>query len=445
MRYLPHTRQDIQQMLHVIGVSSIDELFGSVPGQFRLNKLLPLPSGMDENALITHLKGLAASNTGIQQKAMLLGAGAYNHYVPAAVDAVTSRSEFYTSYTPYQPEVSQGTLQAVFEYQTMAAQVMGTEIANASMYDGATAVMEAAVMARKQARKQKVLVSMGLHPHYMQVLKTYLGDDAIVTVPLNENGALDLEQLPDLKDSAALIIQTPNFFGVLEDIAEAKKRLADSIVIGAFTEAMAFGLVEPPGLSGADIVAGEGQSLGMALGFGGPYLGMFGGRLKEAKYFPGRLVGQTVDDRGNRCYVMTLAAREQHIRRARASSNICTNVQLDALAAAVYLSLLGKTGYRKLATYNHFIATKLQAELTAIPGVKLRFPGSAIFNEFVIDLPMPAETVHEALKKQGFIAGLPLSGYFDGMSGSLLLCATERVSIEAIHLFSEALKTVLKG
>ena len=446
MRYLPHTEEDIRQMLQITGVSSIDDLFGTVPAEFRLNELLPLPPEMDENSLISHIKGLAASNMGTHVKAMFLGAGAYNHYVPAAVDAVTSRSEFYTSYTPYQPEISQGTLQAVFEYQTMAAQVMGTEIANASMYDGATAVMEAAVMARKQTRKQRVLVSEGLHPHYIDVLRTYLSEQSIVLVPLDKNGTLDLKKLPDTKDVAALIVQTPNFFGVPEDIARLRQALSDRVMlIGAFTEAMAFGLLEPPGDSGADIVAGEGQSLGLALGFGGPYLGMFGGRLKDAKYFPGRFVGQTVDERGNRCYVMTLAAREQHIRRARASSNICTNVQLDALAAATYLSLLGKEGYYKLATYNHFLATKLHADLTEIPGVELHFPDSPYFNEFVIDLPVPAEPVHKKLREQGFVAGLPIVRYFPDMPKSLLMCTTEKVSINAIHVFAEALKDTLKG
>ena len=446
MRYLPHTQRDIEQMLHTIGVSSIDELFDTVPAKFRLDDILPLPDGMDENTLLTHLKKMATANTGADMKAMFTGAGAYNHHVPAAVDAVISRSEFYTSYTPYQPEISQGTLQAVFEYQTMAAQVMGTEIANASMYDGATAVMEAAIMARKQTRKQKVLISGGLHPNYIQVLRTYLGDDSIVIRPLNNKGAFDLGKLPDSKDFAALIVQTPNFFGVLEDIAAIRKALSDRVVlIGAFTEAMAFGIVDSPGNSGADIVAGEGQSLGLALGFGGPYLGMFGGRQKEAKYFPGRLVGQTGDDRGNRCYVMTLAAREQHIRRARASSNICTNVQLDALAAAVYLSLLGKAGYIKLALYNHFLATKLRDSLTTIPGVSQRFPESPFFNEFVIDLPVDASLARKKLLDKGFMAGISLSEHFDSMKNSLLLCATERVSIDAIHEFADALETVVKS
>ncbi len=444
MRYLPHTRQDIQQMLEVIGVSGIDDLFGTIPGDFRLNEALPLPPGMDENTLLKHVKGLAAGNRGAALKAAFIGAGAYDHYVPAAVDAVISRSEFYTSYTPYQPEISQGTLQAIFEYQTMAAQVMGTEIANASMYDGATAVMEAAVMARKQTRRDRILVSGGLHPHYLQVLRTYMGDDSIQVVSPGANGQLDMASLPDTQDVAALVVQTPNFFGVLEDVAAIRKALPERVVlIGAFTEALAFGLIEPPGAAGADIVAGEGQSLGLALGFGGPYLGMFGGRLKEAKYFPGRLIGQTVDDRGNRCYVMTLAAREQHIRRARASSNICTNVQLDAIAAAVYMSLLGRDGFHKLALYNHYMAVKLRDAVLAIPGVHLRFPESPFFNEFAIDLPIDASTAYNNLKQGGIVAGLPLVRYFDDMPNSLLLCATEKTTIDAINTLAGALQQIL--
>ena len=450
MNYLPHTEEDIQAMLNVIGVASIEELFNDIPQNVKLEDMLPLPPGVNEQEVWKLVTQLAEKNRPAGKQRLFLGAGAYYHYIPKAVFEVLGRTEFYTAYTPYQPEVSQGTLQAIFEYQTMVSQVIGTEIANASMYDGATAVMEAALMARRiNKKKQRIVVSKGVHPHYIDVLMTYLGGQDLEFVDIDQavgvtNPSEVLNKIDD--NTVAVIVQNPNFFGNIEDIkAIADKLPEDVILIGTFTEALAFGIIEPPGHLGAKIVAGEGQSLGLPLGFGGPYLGVFGSIAKWAKYMPGRLIGQTTDNRGNRVYVMTLAAREQHIRRARATSNICTNVGLDALAAAVYLSLVGKNGFVKLSLYNHYLAQSLKSMIrNQVPEVSIRFDKTPTFNEFVIHLPVEASKVISKMRNQGIIAGLDLGRYFKDMKNDLLVCTTEMLTTEDLRNFVEVLKKAIK-
>jgi glycine dehydrogenase subunit 1 len=428
MDFTPHTDAEVAEMLKVIGVPTIDDLFQAIPEIFQITTPLALPPALDEAQVLTYVRDLAAKNAGASALSFL-GAGAYDHYVPAAVHHLTSRGEFLTTYTPYQPEVSQGTLQAQFEYQTMVASLLGMDVANASMYEGSTGCAEAALMAVRHTRRPKVAVSRAVHPQYRDVLRTYLGNDAIVEVPFDATGATDLAALGAIlgPDVGGVVLQSPNFLGVVEDLQAAADLAhgAGALMIATFTEALAYGMLEAPGNLGADLAAGEGQSLGLPLSWGGPYIGFFAVKQPFVKGMPGRLIGQTKDVNGKPCFALTLAAREQHIRRERASSNICTNEGLCALAVAIHLSLLGKTGLGRLARWNHHRAELLKARIAALPGVSLPLSGPT-FNEFVVRLPGPAADVVARLGRDGIVPGIDLGRFLPERADCLLIAVTEQ-------------------
>lgn len=427
MDFTPHTDSEIAEMLRVIGVSSIDDLFQEVPAVARILRGLDLPAGLPESEVEDRVRGLADRNP-MAATVSFLGAGAYDHYVPAAVGSLASRGEFLTSYTPYQAEVSQGTLQAQFEYQTMVASLLGMDVANASMYEGATACSEAALMCQRHTRRRKVLVSGAVHPQYRDVLRTYLGPNALQEIPWDGRGSTDLAALGAAlgPEVGGVVIQSPNFFGVVEDLAPMARLAheAGALLVATFTEALAFGLVEAPGVLGADLAAGEGQSLGIPLSYGGPYVGFFAVKQPFVKGMPGRLIGMTRDARGNPCFTLTLAAREQHIRRERASSNICTNEGLCALRVAIHLSLLGREGYRRLARYNHHRAGLVRRRLAAIPGVEAAFDGP-VFNEFVLRVPGKVEALLATGLERGIVPGQALGRFHGSLQDCLLVTVTE--------------------
>jgi glycine dehydrogenase subunit 1 len=428
-------------MLRAVGVSSIDDLFADVHKDFPQRPPADLPPPLGEPDLVRHLESLAARNA---QPLSFVGAGIYEHYVPAAVGELLARSEFYTAYTPYQPEVSQGTLQAAFEFQTLICQLTGMEVANASMYDGASAAAEALLMARRVTGRHKVLLSAGLHPEYAQVCETYLhaSGDAIERVPLGPNGRTDLRALESAlsSDVAAVMIQSPNFLGCIEDLAPmaAAAHGAKALCAAVVTEPTALALVRPPGELGADIVCGEAQALGVGMSFGGPGLGIFAAREAFLRQLPGRLVGRAQDSAGNGGFVVTLATREQHIRRAKATSNICTNHFLCALAATIYLSLLGKQGLRELALMNHSKAEYAKERITALPGYGLGYEAPT-FNEFVVRTPRPAAELIRALAAEGIAPGLDLARYHPVETHALLTCVTEMRTREEIDRLCAAL------
>jgi glycine dehydrogenase subunit 1 len=430
MRYLPHTPEEIQEMLGVVGVESLDQLFLSIPPSCRRQSDLNLPEALSEWALDERMDRLAARTAVAPEAKVFLGAGSYDHFIPAAVDALAGRSEFLTAYTPYQPEISQGTLQAIYEYQTLACHLMGTEVATASHYDGATALAEALLMAIRKTDRRRVAVSRLVHPHYRQVVATYLHPAGyeIVELPYRSDGTTDLSAVAGEGDLAAVALQSPNFFGCIEDLAAgaATAHGVGAMLVAGFTEALAYGLLKSPASQGAEIVAGEGQSLGLARSFGGPGLGMLGTRQVHVRSLPGRLVGKTVDQEGRQGFVLTLATREQHIRRERATSNICTNNSHCALRAVMYMAALGKTGFRELAVLNHDKAAYLKQALAAA-GHRIPF-SRATFNEFVVDFGAGFEPVYRRLQEAGIVAGLPLARYYPELEGGYLLCATETAS-----------------
>jgi len=428
MDFTPHTESEIAGMLKEIGVSRIDDLFECIPAECRVAGGLSLPAGMTEAEVVDLLQGMAGRND--PPSASFLGAGANDHYVPAAIKHLIGRGEFLTSYTPYQPEVSQGTLQAQFEYQTMVASLLGMDVSNASMYEGATAVAEACNVACRNVRRNVVVVSRAVHPQYREVLATYLGADRLREVGFDPaTGATDTAALAAALqgDVGAVVVQSPNFFGVIEDVQRAADLAhgAQALLVATFTEALAFGLIEAPGNLGADIAAGEGQSLGLPLSFGGPYIGLFAVKAPFVKGMPGRLVGRTRDSQGSDCYVLTLAAREQHIRRERAGSNICSNEGLCAVSVAIYLSLLGTTGFARLAAYNHARTESVKSRLAARPGLALPFAG-ATFNEFVVRLPGPADEAVARCDTAGLVPGLALGTHYPELADCLLVSVTER-------------------
>lgn len=430
MDFTPHTDAEVAEMLKVIGVSTIDELFQAIPEVFKITQGLALPPAMSEAEVLTYVRGLAARNEGARALSFL-GAGAYDHYVPAAVHHLTSRGEFLTSYTPYQPEVSQGTLQAQFEFQTMVVSLLGMDVANASMYEGSTGCAEAALMAVRHTRRPKVLVSRAVHPQYRDVLRNYVGAANVVEVPFGPSGATDLAALKAALTPGigGVILQSPNFLGVVEDLQAAADAAhgAGALMVATFTEALAFGMIEAPGNLGADLATGEGQSLGLPLSWGGPYVGFFAVKQPFVKTMPGRLIGRTKDVNGTPCFTLTLSAREQHIRRERASSNICTNEGLCALAVAIHLSLLGRTGIPRLARWNHHRAEVLKGRLSTKQGLSLPFAGPT-FNEFVVRLPTPAADVVARLSASGIVPGLDLGRYLPELSDCLLVAVTEQRS-----------------
>ncbi len=433
MRYLPNSPADRQAMLRATGNTSIAELFRQIPAELRFRGDLNLPGPLSEAEILTFFEQAAGATS--REYVSLLGAGTYSHYRPVVVDALLSRGEFFTAYTPYQAEISQGTLQAMFEFQTLMAQLTGQEVSNASLYDGSTATTEAVLMALRVTRRRRVVLARTLHPEYRQVLKTFVRqqDVTLADVPCTATGQIDMAQLEATLDSetAAVVIQSPNFFGTLEHTSEVASLVHrhGALLIVAITEPLSLAIVKPP--SSADIVCGEAQSFGVPVSYGGPYVGFLTTQEKFLRQMPGRLVGQTVDTEGRRGFCLTLATREQHIRREKATSNICTNQSLCALAATIYLCLLGKTGLKMLAEQNlaktHYAATRLRE----IPGVATPFSG-ACFNEFVIRVPGDAGHLLEELRRDKIIGGLQLERFYPELKNHLLICVTEMVSKAAI-------------
>ena len=442
MRYLPLTPADRTEMLAVVGAGGVDELFADVPFSARREALLDLPAHAGELEVERALSSMAGRNRAAGTGPFFCGAGAYRHHVPASVDHLIQRSEFLTSYTPYQPEIAQGTLQTLFEFQTQVAALTGLPVANASMYDGSTACAEAVMMAARVTGRRRAILSGGVHPHYDEAAHTLAHSAGIETVRLP--AAIDDEAavLAAIDaDTACVVVQTPNVFGTVTDvtrIAEAA-RAAGALTIVVTTEAVAFGLLQSPGEMGADIAVAEGASIGVGLNFGGPYVGLFACREALVRQMPGRLCGETVDAAGQRGFVLTLSTREQHIRRDKATSNICTNSGLCALAFTIHMSLLGGTGLSALARLNHARARCLRDALAALSGVEIltrRF-----FNEFAIHLPKPAVDVVEALAGRDILAGVPFSRLDPdaGMDDVLLVCATETTTGQDIDVFAHAL------
>jgi glycine dehydrogenase subunit 1 len=410
MRYLPHTAEDRAAMLRAIGVGSIDALYRDVPRDALLARPVELPMHTGELEVERQMAAHAARNVPAGSVPSFLGAGAYRHHVPAAVDHLIQRSEYLTSYTPYQPEVSQGTLQMLFEFQTQVALLTGMDVANASMYDGATACAEAVLMANRVTRRRRVVLSGGLHPHYREVTRTqarYL-DCEIVALDPDPRGGEALAAKID-QTTSCVVVQNPSFYGQVRDLRPlaAACHAAGALLVVAVSEVVSLGALIPPGAMGADIVVAEGQSIGNALNFGGPYLGLFAARDKFVRQMPGRLCGETVDVDGRRGFVLTLSTREQHIRREKATSNICTNSGLCALAFTIHLSLLGEEGFRRLARLNHRAAVDLATALGKVGGVEVL--NEAFFNEFTVRLPRPAAPIVERLADQGILAGVPVS------------------------------------
>ncbi|QEX20875.1 putative glycine dehydrogenase (decarboxylating) subunit 1 [Hypericibacter adhaerens] len=434
-------------MLARIGVRSIDDLYRDVPPKARRDKPVDLPPHQGELEVERAIGAMAAKNLGPSRAPSFLGAGAYRHHVPAAVDHLIQRGEFLTSYTPYQPEVTQGTLEYLFEFQTQVALLTGMEVANASMYDGGTACAEAVMMANRVTRRSKAVLSGGLHPHYAEITRThahFLGFRVEQPAP-DPEGREDLARLVD-GETSCVVVQNPSVFGHLQDLtalAEACHK-AGALLIVAITEVVSLGAVEPPGAMGADIVIAEGQALGNALGFGGPYLGLFATREKYVRQMPGRLVGETRDVDGRRGWVLTLSTREQHIRREKATSNICTNSGLCALAFTIHLTLLGEAGFQRLAALNHAAACALADRLAKPPGVSLLT--KSFFNEFTVKLPKPAGPAVEALARRGILGGVPASRLWPtekSLENLLLVAATEVNTAAEMEALASALKEVL--
>jgi glycine dehydrogenase subunit 1 len=444
MRYLPKSTAERREMLDAIGARSIENLFASIPEAFRLKDPLNLPAAMSEQEIIEYFRARAAENS--LGYTSFLGAGVYNHLRSVVTDSLIQRGEFLTSYTPYQAEISQGTLQAIFEFQTLMCQLTGMEVANASMWDGSTATTEAVLMAERLTGRDRVVVARSLHPEYRQVLETYARNIGlrIDEVGFTNSGQVDLNRLEGSVNSetAAVVVQSPNFFGVLEQIpslghlAHAK----GALLVTAITEGVSLGAVRPP--AEADIVALEGQSFGLAPSYGGPYAGVIATREKNVRQMPGRLAGETVDTHGKRGYVLTLATREQHIRREKATSNICTNQALCALAVNIHLCLLGKEGLKELAAQNLAKARFALEELEKIRGVRRAFSGP-FFNEFVVEFPRSVKLVNAELLKRKIIGPLPIGSYFADLTKRGLFCVTETISRAEIERMAEAVRDIL--
>jgi glycine dehydrogenase subunit 1 len=451
MRYLPLTDADRRAMLSVVGVGSIDDLFADVPAEARLSaKIEELPDHASELAVERHMERLAAKNMAAGSVPFFLGAGAYRHHVPSTVDHMIQRGEFLTAYTPYQPEIAQGTLQVMFEFQTQVARLLGCDVANASMYDGSTACWEAIVMARRVTRRGKALISGGVHPHYVSVCKTmarFTGDELVHSAPeLAATGdEAALARAID-GDTSCVVVQYPDILGRVTDLSAlaAKAHEAGALLVVVVTEPVALGALVPPGEMGADIVVGEGQSLGVGLQFGGPYLGLFGCKQKYVRQMPGRLCGETVDAEGKRGFVLTLSTREQHIRREKATSNICTNSGLCALAFSIHMTLLGEAGLRQLAALNHGLAVQAADRLAKVPGVSLL--NRNFFNEFTLVLKGDAREVARQLADRGILGGVSLGRLFPhapALGAGLVVAVTETATAEDVEALAAALEEVL--
>jgi glycine cleavage system P protein (glycine dehydrogenase) subunit 1 len=447
MRYLPLTEADRKAMLGKIGVADIDALFAAVPNDKLLAGLLDLPKGKSELEVERVMGRLAAQNTPAGTVPFFVGAGAYKHHVPASVDHLIQRSEFLTSYTPYQPEIAQGTLQYLFEFQTQVGLITHMEVANASMYDGSTAAAEAVLMAHRLSKRRRAVLAGNLHPHYRETIRTVarMAGDEVIVAPPAPAGSEDLARLID-DGVSCVVVQTPDFYGHLHDLKSLAERAhaAGALLIAVFTEAVSLGAIEPPGAMGADIVVGEGQSIGNALSFGGPYVGLFATRQKFVRQMPGRLCGETVDKEGRRGFVLTLSTREQHIRREKATSNICTNSGLCVLAFTIHMSLLGEAGLRRLARINHANAVALAELLQKVPGVQVL--NDTFFNEFTIRVPGAAAAVIERLAAKGVLGGVPVSRLEPDrpeLADLIIVAATEVNTDEDRAAYAKALQEVL--
>jgi len=443
MDYIPHTKDDIKAMLKTIGVSSIDDLFKDIPASFR-PRLFNIPAGKSELEVTKHLKNLSAKNATCLIN--FVGAGFYDHFIPAAVDAIASRSEFYTAYTPYQPECSQGWLQAMYEYQTIICELTGLDVANASLYDGGTALYEAAMMAVRLTKRNKIVVDSGINLIYRTMLYTYTANLSVefVETPIVHGKSSREELFKHFDDkTAAVILQNPNFFGVVDDYSDVVERVHK---FGALAIASAYpvslGMLKPPGEMGFDIATGEGQSMGIPLSFGGPYLGFMATKMEFVRQMPGRIVGATADKEGKRGFVLTLQTREQHIRREKATSNICSNEALCALRAAVFISLLGRDGLKELAEHNYQKAEFAKEELSRISGIEVMC-SSPTFNEFTIMLPYHADEVVCRMVDKGFACGFPLGRFYKGMDNYLLVAVTEKRTREDIRRLAGSLEAIL--
>jgi glycine dehydrogenase subunit 1 len=446
MRYLPLTPEDRTEMLARIGVADIDALFADIPAEKRLKQLPDLPLTKSEIEVERVLGRLAGKNVAAGSVPFFVGCGAYKHHVPASVDHLIQRSEFLTSYTPYQPEIAQGTLQYLFEFQTQVAMLTGMEVANASMYDGSTAAAEAVLMAHRVTKRKKAVLSGNLHPHYVETIETVsrLAGDELV-VPLPHGAAEDLSDKID-NTVSCVVVQNPDVFGQVRDLRPLaeKAHAAGALLVVVVTEVVSLGLVTPPGEMGADIVVGEGQSIGVGLNFGGPYVGLFATRQKYLRQMPGRLAGETVDVEGKRGFVLTLSTREQHIRREKATSNICTNSGLCVLAFTIHLSLLGEAGLRRLARINHANAVALADALGTVPGVTVL--NEAFFNEFTIRVPGDGRAVIEKLAAKGVLGGVPcgrLAPHNPDLRDLIIVASTEVNTDEDRAAYVAALKEVL--
>jgi glycine dehydrogenase subunit 1 len=442
--FLPHTPEDDAAMLAVLGFTDIDDLFEPVPKALRTTRALDVPEALSEPELMDHLGDLAARSHGAHDLACFAGGGAYDHFVPAVVRALAGRSEFATSYTPYQPELSQGVLQAIFEFQTLVCELYGLEVANASLYDGASALTEAVNLAARSTGRERVVVGATVNPHYLAVLKTYTSalGMSVDVAGYGDDGAVDWTGV-DASEAAAVVVASPNFFGRVEDVAAAAERAHDAGALSvAVTDPTVMGVLKPPGELGADVAVGEGAALGNSLSYGGPYVGLFATKLDLVRQVPGRIAGETLDADGRRAYVLTLQAREQHIRRAKATSNVCTNQTLMAIAAAVHLSWLGPQGLRQLGEVCARRTAFAAERLGAIPGCRVRFGGPRI-KEFVLSTPVPGAELVSALAKRGFLAGPPLGRWFEDLDDSILVAVTERRTEDDILGLCEAVEKEL--
>jgi glycine dehydrogenase subunit 1 len=448
MDYAPNTDEQLQEMLQAVGVASFEELLRALPAEFH-QRTLDVPAGLTEPQVLELCEALAARNRSLKEVVSFLGAGAYHHLIPTAVDAVASRGEWLTPYTPYQAEASQGTLQAIYEWQTMVSELTGLPAANASLYDGASALAEAANAACRHTGRRRIVLPHALHPHYKRTVRTYFGSHPeceVAEAPSRPDGTTDLEAASALAPEAAcVVVQSPNFFGVIEDLeAAAKAAHAGGALCVAVCDPVALGVLRSPGECGADIAVGEAQGLGLPLSYGGPYAGYYAAAAELLRTVPGRICGRTADREGRRAFVLTLQAREQHIRREKASSNVCTNQALLALAATIHLSLLGPKGLEEVCDLSWANAHRLAELLSGIGGCRLRFP-APFFQEFVLDLPADARAVRTALLKQGILAGYPLGSDFPGLERSLLICATETRTPDELEAYAAALDEALGG
>lgn len=445
MRYIPHTEEDVRQMLAAIGIKTIEDLFEEVPADLRLNREMDLPGPLSESELLRELQTLASANASSSDYLSFLGGGAYNHFIPSVIDQLVSRSEFYTAYTPYQPEISQGTLQAIFEYQTLVCQLTGMDVSNASMYDGASACAEAVLMAARATRRKKILLAGSLHPEYRETVETYCRylEMELVAVPFLDDGRVDQGALSSELDdkTAALVVGYPNFFGVIEDLSSLADTVHEkgALLVTAVPEPISLGLLKSPGEAGADIVIGEGQSFGMPVSFGGPGVGFFAAKQKTVRSMPGRLVGATTDKEGKNGFVLTLATREQHIRREKATSNICSNQGMCALMANMYLCLLGKKGIREVAEQNLAKAEYAKKAIAALAGFSIPFSGPT-FNEFVVSYDGDTLKLMQKLEADKILGGISMGRFFTDMANSFMVCVTEQHRKEDIDQLVDALK-----